>query len=1146
MKTKTNYDTLLIKKGVKKILLIMKLTMFLIILTVFQVSATSIFSQGKNISLDMQNVTIRDVIVEIETQGKISFFYNDDLTELNRQISVSFQDKPIKEVLENALAQADMTYEVIKDNFIVLIPAPDYIKDKTANVVGQVSDNEGNPLPGVNITIKGTTSGTITNLDGEYSIPIPENATLVFSFVGMKTQEIAVNGQSSINIIMEQETIGIEDVVVIGYGKVKRRDLVGSIAKITSDDISKIPATSLAEAMQGMASGLFVGYNSGHPGVAPIIKIRGTNSINLNTDPLWIVDGVPINTNSLDLTVGGVKGVSPISMLNPNDIESIEVLKDAIATAIYGNRGSNGVILVTTKSSKANMAGMSIYYDGGLSQLSFSQNDIFVNSETWWNLYDKAWSNLGNTSEYQPSNTLDVQFVSDRPTVTREEAFATNTDHLGALTQKAQFHQVGLTANKGFGTGGVMFTMNYRDEKGLIKNNDLKRLTSRINFNFSPAKSLKIGINTNFSYLKNTGVKSQSDKGNGGWANWKSTLPWYKIYDESSQTGYWAPSSGYNMVAFSDENLIRNDAEQFSNISNAFIEWSSPIQGLSIKSEVGAAVSINNSSYWQSVFLDANSPFSNEAAEQTITQKILNYNAYLNYNQVFGQHSFLITTGAEATRQSSYIRKAEGIQIYSSYPELINPLQITDADGYLSGERYLMGIFGRFNYKYKDRYILNTSIRYDGHSALSTDNRWAIFPAVGIGWIITDEKFINIPAVNLLKLRASYGITGNTDLSNEMTQINWGLHRNRYGGSYLPGGTTVGPIGNSNLKWETTSNMDVGVDFGLFNNRISGSIAYYSQQVSDLILKGNIPVSIGFNDNQVWENVGDLKNWGWEFNVFSVNINSAGFKWETNFNISFNDNKIIRLNEFEKGKGNESNTYIRKEGEKLDTWYLANYVHVDPEKGIPMIEERDNELWDNEYVTESMGNLIPMNKSNTSNNRMVHHGKSTLPTFYGGITNNFSYKNFDLHFLFSFAGGHYLINDLYSGGTQINGKSNLVNDLVGNTWEKPGDIAKYPQLFYGNYYKYDNDGNPSSSGTNFETSQSDFFLEKGDYIRLRSLQFGYTLPASISSKVKLHNVRIYVGGTNLLLFTKYNGLDPETQSDLPLPRSVNLGLSFNL
>ena len=417
-------------------------------------------------------------------------------------------------------------------------------------------------------------------------------------------------------------------------------------------------------------------------------------------------------------------------------------------------------------------------------------------------------------------------------------------------------------------------------------------------------------------------------------------------------------------------------------------------------------------------------------------------------------------------------------------------------------------------------------------------------------WIVSDEKFMqNITFLNLLKIRGSYGITGNTAVSNSMTYMAWGLNTtNIWGVNYpISGSSTVGPLGSEGLKWETTSNLDFGVDFGFLQNRINGSLAYYTQRISDLILQGNVQPSIGYNSNQIYENVGDLKNWGLEFNISTSNIDKRHFTWKTDFNISTNRNKIAALNEIEKGKGKEDAQTIRKEGEALNTWYLANYVHVDTERGINMVEQRNADKWNNEYITETTGVIIPGTSTNVQNNKIIQHGKTPLPVFYGGLSNTFIYKNFDVNILLNFAGGHWLYNNLYDACSKVRSESNTVKDVVGKTWEKPGDIAEYPLLMPGDgSYNYGNNGDYSQVRVAYNTTQTTRFLEKGDYIRMRNLQVGYTLPKSLLNSINLSAVRFYAGVTNLFTITRYKGLDPESLNDLPIPRTVNFGMSLNL
>jgi len=1136
----------------KKIFRIMRLISFFLMISVINVFASKTYSQTKTLNVNLKNATVKEVLAVLEDQSEFYFMYSGKVIDVNREVSVDVKNKKIDEILDMVFANSDVDY-TIKDRIIVLTTAEvlnsaSLAEFQQKSVSGKVTDSDGQPLPGVTVILKGTSQGNVTNTEGDYSLAnIPENATLVFSFVGMRTQEVVVGSQASINVKMVEETIGIEEVVTIGYGTQKKINVVGSMASISGEEISKMSTTNFAENLQGRASGLSVTNTSGHPGSAPDIKIRGLNSISLSTSPLWIVDGMPIYTDPSENTRDGVKGVSAIAMINPNDIKSIEILKDAAATAIYGSRASGGVILVTTKSAEKGMPNMSISYDGGFSQIPFSQNDIFVDSPTYWKLSDLMAENLGIIPA-DPNSIINTKIMGDKPSMTKEEAIATNTDHLGSFTRVASFHQFGLTASKSLNTGGVMFSLNYRDEKGLIENNDLNRLTSRFSFNFKPVESIEMGISSNLIYLKTNGVRSQGGKSFGGWANWAYTLPWMKVYDPDSPTGYWAAASGYNMRANVDRKLQRYDVDEYRAINNAYAQWS-PIEGLKVKGEVGVDLIVSNSSFWRSQELKPYAPFLSYAEEQSVTKYVANYDVYANYNKTFNEiHNVDFTIGTEANRNWSYTRTFSGAGLQTAYPELINPLQMTAMKGYQGGDIYMLGFFARGNYKLSDRYLIDVSVRRDGHSAFSEENRWANFYAVGAGWILTNENFMkDLPLFSLLKLRGSYGITGNTRVSNTMTYMQWGLDTHwNFGSDVSAGSTTIGPLGSANLKWETTANTDIGIDFGMLKNRINGSFAFYTQKIKDLILLGSVQPSVGFDSNYIYENAGDMNNQGFEFNVSTTNILKKDFIWKTDFNISTNKNKIISLNETEKGKGKIEDTTIRKEGEALNTYFLANYTNVDVEKGIPMIETRDADVWANEDKTVSTGAVIPATASNVSNNRMIQHGKTSLPTYYGGLNNTFTYKNFDLNILLYFEGGHWLWNDLYANGWTVGVDSNTIKEIWGNTWEKPGDVAEWPQLLDGTGIYYDNEGNPTATKYTINFNQTTRFLERGDFLRVRNIQLGYTLPKYIVNKIGVGSVRFYVGANNLYTITGYKGLDPESLNDLPIPRTVNFGISLNL
>jgi len=479
MKTKTNYDTLLHKKGVKKILLIMKLTLFLILVTVFQVSAISIFSQGKNVSFEMHNATVRDVIQAIETQGEMSFFYNDDLAELNTQISVSFQDKPVKEALENALAQADMTYEIIKDNFVVLIPAPVTAKQEIITVTGQITDDAGIPLPGVNVIIKGTTTGAITNSEGLFTIEVDNpNTVLVFSYIGYLTQEITVGDQSEINISLQVDEIGLEEVIVVGYGTQKKSDITGSVVSVNNEVLESNTRVSVEQMLQGVAAGLHVTVNSSSAeGSSNTMLIRGNNSITASNSPLIIFDGIPFSGN--------------LSEINPNDIESIEVLKDASAAAIYGSRGSNGVILVTSK--QGTIGKMAINYKGSYAFHQVINVPDMMDGATFYEA--KTERGLGT----QP--TEDEGYESGR-----------STDWVDLATQTGKTQQHDLSLRGGSERTKLFLSISYINAKGIAINDEFKRYTFRVNLDQKLLSWITFRTNTQYGYYNRSGIEADFER----------------------------------------------------------------------------------------------------------------------------------------------------------------------------------------------------------------------------------------------------------------------------------------------------------------------------------------------------------------------------------------------------------------------------------------------------------------------------------------------------------------------------------------------------------------------------------------------------------------------------------------------------------
>ncbi len=1100
--------------------------------------------QAQNISIKVEKVTLKAFFEEIEKISPYRFNYLDISLPSAADVTMSVQNKPVESILKQVLPQRNLVYTRSGNTFAI----KQKVSEVPRKVTGLIFDDKGEPVIGAAIIEKGTTNGVISDSDGSFSLEVGGNSTLHVSFIGFNSVDVAVAEKSKFSIQLTEDSKKLDEVIVVGYGTSKRRETIGAISKIGGNEITRLPATSITQSLQGMAAGLNITNTSGGtPGAENKVSIRGLNSISLSSDPLWIIDGVPIFTGSDALAVNGVRPASPLSMINPYDISSIEVLKDASATAIYGNRASAGVIIVTTKSSKKKETNLMVNYDGGVSTLPFTQNSVFTNNVEFMAIRDEAMRNIGGT-EFQPS-FFSQQFPND-PGFTREMALNTNTDHLSALAQTALFRQVGLSANKGFDSGGMLFSLSYRDEEGVLRHNDFKRLTARFSTSFKPISFIEFGANANLMYMNSNGVRTGLGKLAGGWDQWIAMAPFFKIYDPNSASGYWFPESGYNAAAIHDPKLTRNNSGEFRTLANSFIKIDLPVKGLTIRGETGVDATYTTSSYWRSGQLTPSNL--SEAQEKEVDRAVFTYNGTVNYNRLFAEdHSVNLTAGGEATKYFSYFRSASGQNVATAYPELINPdksLPVT-ANGNRGNDMTMAGFFFRANYAYKGKYIFNGSVRYDGHAALSKDNRWAPFSAAGLGWIMSEEKFMkDIKWLNTFKLRGSYGTTGNVNMSPDMLIMSWSiLNARHWAGSNITSSQNWGPSGSSDLKWETTASYDLGFDFGILKDRINGSFAVFSQDIKDLIMMCQVPPSMGYHNAYNWKNVGNLRNKGVEFNVSTVNMNTkSGFKWTTDLNISTTKNKIIKLNDQEKGKGAvQNNVFIRKEGEALNTYYLPQYTQLDTEKGIYMQDELDKAKWDGSYVTVSTGKQIPMIGTNPGNNKFVLSGKTPQPTWYGGFTNNFYYKGFDLNIQFNFAGGNWILDDKLASKVSMD-VENIGRELIGNYWQKPGDNKRFGRIAQNDKVQFDLQGNPSAGGNTMTIENTSFILERGDFLRLRNLQLGYTLPNKITSKAKINNLRFYVGGSNLLIKTAFTGYDPESLNAVPVPRTVNFGVSFKL
>lgn len=983
-------------------------------------------------------------------------------------------------------------------SLLLALPSATWAQNKT--ITGKVtSEKDGAPLAGVSVTPKGGTGGTSTNNEGSFSITIPANtAVLTFSGVGYESQNVSISDKLVVNVTLKASTINLNEVVVIGYGTQRRREVTGAIAKVTSDKITALPTPSFEASLQGRAPGVQVVQGSGLAGSGSVVRIRGIGSVSASGDPLYVLDGVPVISDPFMRGNTGGANQNPLATINPNDIESIEILKDAGAAGIYGSRGANGVILITTKKGKSGKPRFN--YNNRFGFTTWTMRPKFLNSSEWLQLRQEAWENDGNTGRPPlPGN------------VTWEQAEATNTDWWKELTRTGFIneHNVSMTAGNKWLKSYV--GASYGKDDSYIKANSYERIGVRGNFDFQALKNLKANLNVSWNNGNNHRVPAAWD---GGLGDAMSTaLPIYPIYNADKT--YFRTSNP----------VFRMDQTKWRNTENKY--WGSvgleyePIKNLTLKA-VGSIdyVTSYDDRFESGLYMNNNSVpgiakryyYNTSNMTGTLTAS---YNWTPNDN-----HKFNFLAGSEA---QEFKKKGfdNDIYTYTDKPFWENKSLYKRVRDSLEerGERKMreqdawtfISFFGRINYTFKDRYVLQLLGRVDGSSKFGPNNKYGFFPAVSAAWIITEEDFMkDIDWVRFLKLRASYGIVGNANIPSGEYYA-----RISNGNSFINTGTLHPEnIANPDLKWETMRNVDVALEFSLKDNRISGEIAYYRKTTVDQLISSSIQPNTGFFT--AWRNLdgGKIINQGVEFSLNAKVIEKKDFSWTIGGNISKNYNKVVSLGQLtaDAVSGGTNDTRIIP-GYPVGTNFLVRYVGVDPNDGLPIWLDKNGKT----TKTFSLDNRLPVG--------------SVIPDFVGGFNSNWSYKGFELGVLFTYAIG----GNIYDGSAKrqdgIITDWVMRNDLV-DRWRKPGDITKYPRLTM---------NTSTYAGLSSEWQyNSTMFLYDADYLRMRELTLSYSLPSQLFKTGRIKGVKVFATGMNLLTFTKYPGGDPEIARDFSDAQDRNM------
>ncbi len=941
-------------------------------------------------------------------------------------------------------------------------------------VTGTITDkSDGLPVIGATVLVQGTSVGTATDLNGKYTISAEPGSILVFRFVGMKTQEITVGDRNVIDVTLELDDVGLDEVIVVGYGSAIKRELTGAITKVETKGIAEVPVASFESAIQGKTSGVFIEQASGKLGETVKMRIRGSSSVSANNQPLYVVDGVPITAENISNS--GNQPTSPLADLAMTDVESIQILKDASAAAIYGSRASNGVVIIQTKRGKAGATKFDVQYTTGISEPSHLVQ--WLNADQYLELFNESMDNVsvdGLVWDWLPKEDIWEMYVGP----VWDDGY--DTDWQKEAFQKGSLNRINVSGSGGTDKTRFYAGLAYDDTKGILRGNNMNKMSARLNLDQQATDKFSFGMQMNV--IRTEMERVQNDNAFATPLQLVAQSPLTPVIDP--ETGELNTETIYynGLISLRDED---NNQTSFRSLANIYAAYNI-VKDLTFKSEFGTDIyDLREKNFWGRKTITGGP--AGEAQNRSV--RVINYNweNYLTYVKAFGVHHINLVGGMSYQQSNSIGSDIVGKGFPTDdFTNIDNAAEVTTYGGWEEATSYL-SYFARANYKINEKYFFTLSGRVDGSSRFGVDNRFGFFPAGSAGWIITQEDFMAgiKDVLSYLKVRASYGITGNSGIPDY-------AHLALYSGVNYAGrtGLEVTQLQSRELGWENTAQLDLGLDFGFFNNRLTGEFDWYQKKTTDLLLYRTLPATSGFEG--VWSNVGELENKGIEFALHSNNL-AGKFIWTTDFNLAFNKNKIININGPEITP-NSINYVI--EGQPIGVFKIVKYAGADPDNGDALY-------------------YLGAGSEETTNNYNLAEAQicgSPNPDFTGGFNNYFEYAGLDLNVLISFVYG----NEIYNGAGVYQSANadwfdNQTIDQL-DRWQNPGDITDVPQARLG-------DGNG--------TKVSSRYLSDGSYIRFRNINLGYTLPKSISTRLNMTSVRVYLGVQNLYTLTKYKGWDPE-------------------
>ncbi|WP_172665835.1 TonB-dependent receptor [Flammeovirga sp. OC4] len=1066
------------------------------------IHAFHIQNTDKTIHLNVEGISLQDLLKAIESKTDYVFMYDQSVEQNKTVFNISSSSISITEILEKITTKTGYTFKVINQTVYVKQPTDTtdkpigYSKEQQEKIIeGQVIDSDTKePLIGASVYIKNSTKGVVTDFNGNFRLKVQSTTTtLVCSYISYQTQEVAIDGENTITIALQADLQALQEVVVVGYGTQEAKDVTGAVGMVKEENFNQGMINSPEQLLQGKMAGVNVVASSGEPGAAINIVIRGASSIRSGNSPLYVIDGMPLDNSDVspegaDMGVGRSQAKNPLNFLNPNDIASINILKDASATAIYGARGSNGVILITTKKGKEGKGTLSYAGSAGLSTLS-KRIDV---------LETPAF--IIATDRIAEDNGTENNYIYNRNV---------NTDWQREMTRTAKTQNHNLSFSGGKDQSSYLASINYFDQEGIMKQSQQTRFSGRINVtqNFFEDR-LKLGANLTASQVEDSGIPRSNGAGSGGEliTNMLKSNPTYPTHDENGELFVFP--SGVNPYAFLE---LYQDYTKTNRIIGNFNAEIQLLKGLSYKLNTG----VDNATSNRNLQIDPNNIefFSPDGRATILNVESDNrlIENYFNYQLKTGRHNIKFLLGHSYQR---FYRRTYGFTVNNltttevdaiNNPSIGTDLTSTPPTGSAQVNE-LQSFFGRVNYTFNEKYIFTASLRADGSSKFGDNNKYGIFPSFAAAWRLSEEPFIqNLGVFSNLKLRAGWGQTGNQEIPNKITQASYSTSvSNGYWlneGGEITNGITLARTANPDIKWEVNTQANIGVDFELFQGKLYGTFDYFNKKTTDLLLKmtSQDPSPSPF----VWKNVdGTITNKGFEFSLGGHIITRGNFNWNVDANVTRIQNEInkLPLTLISTGSlsgpglsGAQVNAYAN--GQPIGAFYLLEHLGFD-EEGKNIFNDVDGD-------------------GTITNNDRIFAG-SALPNYTLGLTNNLSYKNVDLSFSLNGSIGNKVYNNTanayFSIPSLTNG--NNITNAIANTNESSQNV---PQ--------------PST-----------YYLEDADFLRLNYLTIGYKFNTNKWNNVS--NLRIYATGQNLLTITNYSGFDPEVNTDKSSDGNLSYGIDY--